>query len=436
MSDAYNTPIYNLKAVVQKTGLKPDTLRAWERRYDLPQPDRTEGGHRLYSQRDVDIIKWLIARRREGLNIKRAVALWRKLEEEGRAPLRTAPIAPSPPATVIQGSTIADLREAWIAACLDFDEQTAEGLLTQAFALYPPETVGLDLLLRGLAQIGQAWYEGHVTVQQEHFASELAVRRLEALLMAAPPPSRPGQLLVACPPGELHTLGPLVLTLMLRRQGWNVTYLGANVPIERMEATVSSLRPRMVILSAQQLHTAATLLDMARFLQQQEEEPAVVFGGGIFNRLPTLRTRIPGHFLGESLKTVGQVVEHLMTAPRSAPEVEPGCPACEKALSHYRQQRPLIEATVWEQLADSEVPADRIGEANRRFARNVEAALSLGDIDFMDVHIGWVEGLQREDGITGRTLPPYLRVYRDAIETHLDERGQPILDWLTRRIEG
>ena len=52
---------YNLKAVVQETNLKPDTLRAWERRYGLPNPERTAGGHRLYSQRDIDTLKWLIA---------------------------------------------------------------------------------------------------------------------------------------------------------------------------------------------------------------------------------------------------------------------------------------------------------------------------------------------------------------------------------------
>ena len=436
MSDAYSTPIYNLKAVVQKTGLKPDTLRAWERRYDLPQPDRTEGGHRLYSQRDIDIIKWLIARRHEGLNIKRAVALWQKLEEEGRTPLRTAPIASAPQASVIQGSTIADLREAWISACLDFDEQAAEGILTQAFALYPPETVGLELLLRGMARIGQGWYEGEITVQQEHFASELAVRRLEALLMAAPPPSRPDHLLVACPPGELHTLSPLLLTLMLRRQGWHVTYLGANVPIERLEATVSSLKPQMVILSAQQLHTAATLLEMAEFLQERPEEMPVAFGGGIFNRLPALRARISGHFLGESLKTAAQVVEHLIQAPRPVPKVEPRSERCQKALQHYRERRPSIEAAVWEALADSEIPPERLDDANRRFARYVEAALKLGNVDFMDVHIGWVEGLPREGGITSRTLPAYLQVYRDAVRTHLDHRGRPILDWLDKRIDG
>jgi methylmalonyl-CoA mutase cobalamin-binding subunit len=253
--------------------------------------------------------------------------------------------------------------------------------------------------------------------------------------MAAPPPSRSDHLLIACPPGELHTISPLVLTLILRRQGWSVTYLGADVPIERLEATMSSVRPSMVILSSQQLHTAAKLLEMAEFLREQQGKTAVAFGGGVFNRLPALRARIPGHFLGESLKTAAQVVEHLITAPRPAPEVEPRSEACQATLIHYQEHRPQIEATVWEALADSEIPAQQLDDANRRFARNVEAALILGNIDFVDVHIGWVEELRREDGITGRMLPTYLRAYGEAVDAHLDERGQPILDWLARRVD-
>ena len=57
MTNANKTPSFNLKAVVQETGVKPDTLRAWERRYGLPQPDRTPGRHRLYSQYDIDMLK-------------------------------------------------------------------------------------------------------------------------------------------------------------------------------------------------------------------------------------------------------------------------------------------------------------------------------------------------------------------------------------------
>lgn len=81
------TPTYNLKVVLQETDIKPDTLRAWERRYGLPEPERTQGKHRLYSDYDIAIIKWLISRQQEGMSISRAVQLWRNLEESGQDPL-------------------------------------------------------------------------------------------------------------------------------------------------------------------------------------------------------------------------------------------------------------------------------------------------------------------------------------------------------------
>ena len=54
------TPAFNLKVVLKETGLGADTLRAWERRYGLPVPNRSAGGHRLYSQSDIETIKWLM----------------------------------------------------------------------------------------------------------------------------------------------------------------------------------------------------------------------------------------------------------------------------------------------------------------------------------------------------------------------------------------
>ena len=83
---------------------KPDTLRAWERRYGLPQPKRTAGGHRLYSQRDIDTLKWLVARQNEGMSISRAVELWNRLKEEGQDPLHAPEFAPVPPVEAIISS--------------------------------------------------------------------------------------------------------------------------------------------------------------------------------------------------------------------------------------------------------------------------------------------------------------------------------------------
>ena len=85
-------PRYNINLVVRETGIKADTLRAWERRYKLPQPARSAGGHRLFSDYDIEMIKWLLARQAEGLRINLAVELWRELEANGEDPLDSAPV--------------------------------------------------------------------------------------------------------------------------------------------------------------------------------------------------------------------------------------------------------------------------------------------------------------------------------------------------------
>ncbi|HSJ54704.1 MAG TPA: MerR family transcriptional regulator, partial [Anaerolineae bacterium] len=163
-------PFYNLKAVLRQTGLKADTLRAWERRYGLPNPRRSEGRHRLYSRRDIETIKWLIARQEEGLSISRAVDLWEQLLAQGRDPLgNPAPEAAATAPVLVAGETVAELRQEWTSACLDYDERRAEQVLAQAFALYSPETVALELLLKAASHIGEGWAQGEVTVQQEHF---------------------------------------------------------------------------------------------------------------------------------------------------------------------------------------------------------------------------------------------------------------------------
>jgi len=177
------TPTYNLKAVIKETGIAADTLRAWERRYGLPMPARTPGGHRLYSQRDIEIIKWLMTKQREGLSISRAVDLWNELTESGQDPLP----APTPEIATVSSANLDTLRKQWLDACLVFDENAAEQVLNQAFATHPLETVCVEVLQRGLHGIGEMWYRAEATVQQEHFTSALAQRRLDALIAAAPP---------------------------------------------------------------------------------------------------------------------------------------------------------------------------------------------------------------------------------------------------------
>ncbi len=428
---------YNVRVVIQETGLKSDTLRVWERRYGLPQPQRSAGGHRLYSERDIATVKWLMARKREGMSIGRAVALWKSLEAEGQDPLATAARAAAPtafPPAPAGGATLADLRQEWIAACLAFDEQQAEGILAQAFALYPPETVALELLQKGVAHVGDGWYRGQTTVQQEHFASSLAMRRLHALVMSAPPPTRPGRILVASPPEEAHDLGLLLLTFLLRRRGWHVVFLGARVPRAQLESTLAATRPHLVILAAQQLQTAATLLDMALMLQGQGF--ALAFGGRVFNLLPALRGRIPGHFLGEKIEEGVHMAEQILTSryPLPAGTKTAVWDDCQRALAHYRERQPAIESDLWTEMTDSGIPYASLAVANSNLADNIIAALKLGDIDYLGIDIDWIAGLLEHHGIPAGQLGLYLTAYYQAAKTHLDEEGQLILDWLEQTI--
>jgi DNA-binding transcriptional MerR regulator len=437
MSKGGEGPYFNLKAVVQQTGLKPDTLRAWERRYGLPTPERSSGGHRLYTRQDIEILQWLIARQKEGLSIARAVDLWRQVESEGQDPLAApgAGILPAPsppPPHPALGATLGELREDWISACLAYDERRSEQVLSQAFALYPPETVGLELLQAAVAQVGERWYRGEVTVQQEHFCSALASRRLEAMIMAAPPPTRPGRILTACPPREQHVLSLLLLTYLLRRRGWDVIYLGANVPAERLETTVAATRLQLVIMAAQQLQSAASLLEVAAVLTV--EGVPLAYGGLIFNLLPELRARVPGHFLGERLDLAPEMVEALMAAPRPVPVTEPMPEALLHAREHYRERQGLIEADIVQSVNSEKVDPTHLALANRELANNIASALALGNMGFLGTDIGWLQGLLGSRDQPVEALHEYLVLYLEAAERHTDRRAQPIVGWLDQLV--
>lgn len=429
-----STPIFNVKAVVRETGLKPDTIRAWERRYGIPKPERTGGGHRLYSREDIHMIKWLLARQAEGMSISRAIHLWRDLQNDGRDPLHVHPLntAPEPALTGAAAETdrtVVRLRHLWIEACLAFDEKRAEQVIQQAFSFYSPETVCTEVLQKALAEIGAGWYEGQISAQQEHFASALALRRLQALLAATPAPTRAGRILTGCPPGEVHTFSPLLFTYLLRRQGWDVVYIGGDVPLDHLEETIRLTRPDLVIFSAQSLDTAATLLDVARFLWAARVPFA--FGGYIFSAMPDLYRRIPGHFLGRELGDALQRAEELAADPLPPPPAEAVSEEYLVAWSYFRERSGLLESYV-RQNFDWALGGDSGSiDITRYLFNNILSALKLGDLSIVDFNLHWLEEMLAKRRLSPAVLCDFLRVVQRAAGQSLgDPAGRPILDWL------
>jgi DNA-binding transcriptional MerR regulator len=420
-----NTPLYNLKAVSKDTGLSPATLRAWERRYGLIKPKRSPGGQRLYTLKDVELLKWLVERQKGGLSISRAVEMWKTYNQSEQSTFTHKNNLLS----ATSESMIDELRDQWITACLAFDDRAASQILQQAFAIATPETICMHVLQEGLIQIGELWYNGSATVQQEHFASAFAIRFLNALITSCAPPRRPGSILVACPPGEEHDFILLLVTYQLRRNGWNALYLGSNVPLSNLDATIKATQPSLVLSAAQTLSTAASLRQMAEFLVAQDIPLA--FGGRIFHFVPNAIKYISGYYLGDDVALVPHIVEILIMASPTIPHAAPVPVVYTQTLDGFMRNERDITAFVTSSIPAELIEPVHLEIATSYFSRLITSALSLGDMHLSEYSIAWLNGLLKNYGFAQSGARQFYASYRKAIDHYLGEGGSIISDLLT-----
>jgi methanogenic corrinoid protein MtbC1 len=429
-SEYKTNPVFNLSVVLNETGLKPDILRVWEKRYGLPKPSRSSGGHRLFSRLDIETVKWLQARQGEGLSIKHATDLWKELVADGQDPIGEykRSKAFTPELSPIGGVQLDVMRNKWLEACLAFNRHQADAILNEAFALYPIEHICVEILLKGLSQIGERWYRGLITVQQEHFVSAQIMRRLEALINAAPDPTREQAILIGCPSGELHTFPSLFLSLMLRRRGYQVIDLGADIPFDQLQPTIAAIQPDLVLMIAQQLTTAAAILKVAHMLKQ--DDIPFAYGGLIFNRIPSLRTYIPAHFLGESLAGGLTKVESLLSGSQNLPVAQDTAVTRQAFTSHYQESRPRIESIMFDVMQKYNLSIDQIGEVNTYLGDRISAAMAFSDPDLIEPDLVWLVGLFSTRRLPLGPLTHYLDHYSEVLHMEVGEISEPIVLWM------
>lgn len=303
-----STPLYNTKAVAQETGVPADTFRAWERRYGVPRPHRTDGGHRLYSERDIATIRWLRDRTAEGLTISQAIALMSS--EVG------ARITPGDAPVSTEAHSWERMNQQLLESLIDFDERRADRVMSEAFAIYPMDEVFLRLVQPTMTDIGEMWHQGKLSVTIEHFATQFVRRKLSSILNTYAINEGRGLILVGCAPGELHDLGALLMAVVLVRHGWQVVYLGPQVPIKDLVDTIDRLKPDMVCLSATSMETALELVDVGRAIADlPAPAPRFGFGGRAFNVNPMLANKVPGTFLGETTQDAIDAINGVINTP-------------------------------------------------------------------------------------------------------------------------
>jgi DNA-binding transcriptional MerR regulator len=219
----------------RRSGVSPELLRAWEQRYGLLEPVRSEGGFRLYSPQDERRVALMRAHLERGLSAAEAARL--TLDEE-RA-------APEPAETPALERSARELR-----AALDgFDDSAAQSALDRLLAGFSVETVLREVVLPYLRDLGDRWERGQASVAQEHFASQVLRGRLLGLARDWDRGAGPRALL-ACMPGEQHDLGLIAFGLGLRGRGWRITFLGPDTPLDTLADAVAALGPDAVVLAA------------------------------------------------------------------------------------------------------------------------------------------------------------------------------------------
>src|SRR4051794_23095129 len=247
----------------RRAGVSPELLRAWERRYGLLRPIRSEGGFRLYTRDDAERVGRMKSALADGLSAAEAARL---------AVLEARP----------SESLLDDTRARLAAAVRRYDSAAAHAAMDEAFAAFSLETVLRELILPVLRSIGEEWSSGDLEISQEHFATNLVRERLLALARSWGKGSGPLALL-ACAPGERHDVGLIAFGLVLHAHGWRIVFLGADTPVATLEHAIETTTPRLVVVASMD----GKLLEAERSSLQRlaRSVPLVLSGSGASEEL-------------------------------------------------------------------------------------------------------------------------------------------------------
>jgi DNA-binding transcriptional MerR regulator len=262
--------MYTIKQAALRSGVNVSLLRAWERRYGIVSPARTDSGYRLY---DDDAIKRLRAMRAlvdAGWSARQAAE---RVASGDLAELA----AERMPASGEADATTDD----FVGAAARIDAAAIERALDDMFATGSFERVVEDRLYPALHALGDAWARGVVEVAGEHAASAAALRRLGVAFEAAGrgPFTASAPMLVGLPPGTRHEAAALAFATAARRAGLAVVYLGADVPVGSWISAVDRTGARAVALGVVMEQDVTAASEVIRALRDAHPHLVIGIGG-------------------------------------------------------------------------------------------------------------------------------------------------------------
>ncbi len=262
--------MYKIKRAAELSDIPAVTIRAWEKRYNILEPNRSQGGHRLYSEKDLQTLKWLKAQVDQGLKISEAAEL---LKQKSIKQTRTLENSMG------QINEKESLSSELYTHLITMNTIQANHALDLAFSLYSFQYVFHDIISPILMKIGTEWEAGHLTVAQEHFATELVTQRFHNVFRVLPVHPDQPKALAFCPEGEHHQFGLMMFSLFLKEKGVDVVYLGANTPYDGLIEQLISLNVTIVAVSVSHEDRLLDLIHWVNTCQAENSKLSFIIGG-------------------------------------------------------------------------------------------------------------------------------------------------------------
>jgi len=230
---------FPLRTVAARTGLTPDVIRAWEKRYGVVAPIRGARGARLYSSADIAHLRLLARIVGAGRAIGDVAALSRSALEQ-LAATRT-------PESSTANSPREELVARVMARLASFDEASVTRLLGDAVVALGIRSFAQEVVVPLVHQVGERWAAGERSIGEEHLLTGTLRNLLGGLLHGRATTGRP--IVLAAPAGERHEIGLLLVALLARDAGSGVVYLGADLPAPDIASAAEHARAAVVGLS-------------------------------------------------------------------------------------------------------------------------------------------------------------------------------------------
>lgn len=239
---------FPIKIVAQKSGLSAHVIRAWEKRYQVIEPLRSETNRRLYSEDDIFQLSLLKRATNEGhsigsiadLSINELQNLIETQEEYAKKDIVTARD---------ENNIVFEHFQNCLNAIKEFDARRFEESLMRASIELSQPMLIKSLIIPLLHTIGDHWEDGSLRVMHEHMATAVLKPFLHNLRISYRPSDNSPSIIISTPRGQVHELGALIVGVVVASQGWKVIYLGPDLPAEEIASATIEKKSRYILLS-------------------------------------------------------------------------------------------------------------------------------------------------------------------------------------------